>query len=105
MATYGCRMIDHRANTIEIRPAHPADELALTRLGQLDSARVPPTPLLLAIEGGELRAAISLDTGAAIADPFVPTERLVGLLRTHAAPQQRRRPSRSWLPLLRHAPA
>jgi hypothetical protein len=94
-------MSDQPKDTIEIRPAHPDDERALTRLGQLDSARVPPAPLLLAFEGGELRAAMSLTSGAAIADPFAPTARLLELLRTQAAPQQRRPPRRSRLPLIR----
>jgi hypothetical protein len=94
-------MSDQPADTIEIRPARPDDERALIRLGQLDSARVPPAPLVLAVEGGELRAAISLATGAAIADPFAPTARLVELLRTQAAPPQRRPGTRSGSRLIR----
>jgi hypothetical protein len=94
-------MSDQLQNMIEIRPAHPDDERALTRLGQLDSARVPPAPLLLALKGGELRAAISLATGAAIADPFAHTAQLVELLRTRAAPTQERPPTRSGLPRIR----
>jgi hypothetical protein len=99
-------MFDHPEATIEIRPAHPGDEGVLTRLGQLDSARVPPAPLLLALEDGELRAAISVATGAAIADPFVPTARLVEMLRTQAAPRSRRPSRRSGLVFIRrHAVA
>ncbi len=94
-------MSDQLVNTIEIRPAHPEDERALTRLGQLDSARVPPAPLLLAVEDGELRAAISLATGAAIADPFAHTAQLVELLRTREAPTQQRLPTRFGLPRIR----
>jgi hypothetical protein len=88
-------MDDQLAAPIEIRPAHPEDERALTRLGQLDSARVPDTPLVLAFEDGELRAAISLTTGATIADPFAHTAHLAELLRTHATPPERRRATRS----------
>jgi hypothetical protein len=99
-------MSDQPTPTIEIRPAHAGDERALTRLGQLDSARVPPAPLLLALEGGELRAALSLATGAAIADPFAPSARLVEVLRTQAAPRSRRPSRRSRLALIRrHAVA
>jgi hypothetical protein len=94
-------MSDLPTDTIEIRLAHPDDERALTRLGQLDSARVPPAPLLLAFEGGELRAAVSPSTGAAIADPFAPTARLVELLWAQAAPRQQRPPKRSRLPMIR----
>jgi hypothetical protein len=71
---------------LEIRSAQPDDERALTRLAQLDSARVPPAPLLVGLERGELRVAISLATGAAIADPFAPTARLVELLRVIQPP-------------------
>jgi hypothetical protein len=88
-------MIDRLSDPIEVRPAHPDDERALIRLAQLDSARVPPAPLLLAFEGEELRAAISLATGAAIADPFAPTAWLVELLRARAAPSRPRRTARS----------
>jgi hypothetical protein len=88
-------MIDHLTDLIEVRPGHPDDERALIRLAQLDSARVPPAPRLLAFEGGELRAAISLATGAAIADPFAATAWLVELLRARAAPPHRRRTARS----------
>ena len=98
-------MSDQLAATIEIRPARPDDERALTRLAQLDSARLPATPLLLAVEGGKLRAAISLATGAAIADPFAPTARLVGLLRTQAAPPQPRSWTRSGFRIRRPATA
>jgi hypothetical protein len=94
-------MSDHLASVIEIRPAHPEDERAISRLGQLDSARVPPAPLVLAFERGELRAAISLSTGAAIADPFAPTARLVDLLRAEADPLRQRAPARSGFRLIR----
>jgi len=94
-------MIDLTTQTIEIRPAHPADEPALTQLGQLDSRPVPPAPLLLAFEGGELRAAMSLATRAAIADPFAPTARLVELLGAYVAPRRRRPLRRPELSLIR----
>src|SRR5215218_3248220 len=86
---------DALLDLIEVRPAHPDDERALTRLAQLDSARVPSAPLLVAFEGGELRAALSLTTGTAIADPFVPTAWLVEVLRARAAPAHRGRTTRS----------
>jgi hypothetical protein len=82
-------MIDQLSDLVEVRPAHPDDQRALTRLSQLDSARVPVEPLLLAFQAGELRAALSLTTGVAIADPFAPTGWLVELLRARAAPPQR----------------
>jgi hypothetical protein len=72
--------------TITIRPAQAEDGLALARLADLDSADdVPSAPLLLAEVGGDVRVALSLRTGVAIADPFFPTADIVALLRTHAA--------------------
>ena len=98
-------MSDQPADTIEIRPARPDDEGALIRLGQLDSASVPAEPLLLAFEGGKLRAAISPATGEAVADPFAPTARLVELLRTQATPPHRRLKTRSRFRLIRRPAA
>jgi hypothetical protein len=69
---------------VTIRPAADADRDALRRLAALDSARVPDGRLLVADSGGELRAAVAIDSGAAIADPFHPTAGLVELLRARA---------------------
>ena len=74
--------------SILIRPDRPDDARAVDRLAGLDSATVPPAPLLLAEVGGELRAALSLANGAAIADPFHRTAELVTLLRTRAGQLQ-----------------
>ena len=70
--------------SIVIRPSRPQDEYALVRLAQLDCARVPAAPVLLAEVGGQLRAALSLKDGAAIADPFHRTASLVALLTARA---------------------
>ena len=58
---------------ITVRPAYADDERALARLAALDSAPVPPAPLLVAEVEGELRAALSLWDGTVIADPFHPS--------------------------------
>lgn len=71
-------------SSITIRRAYADDSGGLLRLAALDSAEIPDSPLLLAEVDGELRAALSLTTGAAIADPFHPTLGLLALLRTHA---------------------
>jgi hypothetical protein len=80
--------------SIVIRPDRPEDRRALARLAGLDSASVPRSPLLLAEAGGELRAAMSLADGAAIADPFHRTASLVSLL-TIRAEQLRGEPAAS----------
>jgi hypothetical protein len=70
-----------RDRTLTIRMATPGDVPALTRLAQRDSVTVPqPVNLLVAAIDGELRAALPLDGGAAIADPFHPTRELVTML-------------------------
>jgi hypothetical protein len=81
---------------ITIRLAHCHDRHDLRVLAQLDSAAVPGDPVLLAEVGGELRAALSLRDGEAVADPFVPTAHLVALLNAHAEQlrAQERRASR-----------
>jgi hypothetical protein len=67
--------------TLTIRMAVPADAPALRQLAQLDSAPPPErVPTLVAEVGGELRAALSLDGGPAIANPFQRTAELVAML-------------------------
>jgi hypothetical protein len=78
---------------LTIRPADLADLAALDRLAELDSSYPPTGDVLVAEVGGELWAAVEVDSGAAIADPFRPTADLVELLRVHlheASARQRR---------------
>lgn len=77
--------MDAPADSVTIRHAFPDDALALVRLASLDSAELPSEPMLVAEVNGELRAAISLRDGAAIADPFHRTQALVELLAARAA--------------------
>jgi hypothetical protein len=72
---------------LTIRRATAADEFALRRLAVIDSASPPTGDVLLAEMGSELWAALSVDTGAAIADPFRPSGELVDLLRFRAGRQ------------------
>lgn len=72
-------------NNITIRRATAADELAIRRLAVLDSAFPPTGEVLLAEASDELWAALSVDTGHAVADPFRPSRDLVELLRLRAA--------------------
>jgi hypothetical protein len=69
---------------LTIRPATAADAFALKRLSALDSAFPPTGDVLLAEMDSELWAAVSIDTGAAVADPFRPSGDLVELLRFRA---------------------
>ncbi len=79
---------------ITIRPARAADAAALVKLAECDSAEVPLAPVLIAEASGELRAAVSLYDGAAIADPFNHTLWMVQLLETRAAQMRGRWPVR-----------
>ena len=69
---------------LTIRRATDADAFALRRLAAIDSASPPTGDVLLAEMGSELWAAVSVDTGTAIADPFRPSGELVELLRFRA---------------------
>lgn len=66
--------------TVTIRRAAPGDAAAVQRLAELDSRRAPHGTVLLAEVGPELLAAVSLDDGHTVADPFRPTADLVALL-------------------------
>jgi hypothetical protein len=90
-----------------VRPALPVDQSDLRRLASLDSAAPLSGEVLLAWAGGELRAALSLSTGDAVADPFWPSADLVDVLRAAARPHAGARgpAHRSRLPKLKAASA
>ena len=97
------------AETVTIRMAVHADAAALSRLAELDSAPAPErVPMLVAEVGGELRAALPLDGGRAIADPFRRTAELVAILGERArqmAPPPARRAARRLRPFPAPRPA
>jgi hypothetical protein len=84
---------DHLSMTstasLTIRRANVGDAAALERLAALDSSRVPTGELLVAEIDGALVAAISIDTSAVIADPFVHTAAIVDSLRAQARGRDR----------------
>ena len=69
---------------IIIRRSTDEDRLAIVELAGLDSRPAPRGEALLAFIGTELRAALPLDGGEPIADPFHRTAELVDLLRVRA---------------------
>lgn len=81
--------------TITIRPATAGDRDAILRLAELDGRRSPAGDLLLAFVEGELRAALPLAGGAALADPFHRTAALVELLGVRADARRPRTSRRS----------
>jgi hypothetical protein len=77
-----------------LRYAHGGDREAIVRLSQLDSQREPTGTLLVAESEAGIVAALPLEGGGPIANPFVRTAELVELLRERAA-QLSAEPARS----------
>jgi hypothetical protein len=75
---------------VVIRESDDSDLERLRRLAQLDSARLPEQPLVVAEVEGELRAAVSVNDGSVIADPFHRTADLVALAEMRATQQRAR---------------
>lgn len=73
-----------QTESITIRRARENDADALARLAVLDSQAPLTGAVILAEEGDSVRAAVSLNDGAVIADPFHRTLSLVELLRLRA---------------------
>ena len=71
------------APEITIRQATSDDLFALRRLAALDDRPALHGTALLAEQAGEIRAALSLEDGRTVANPFAPTAALVDMLRTH----------------------
>ena len=63
-----------------IRRANRYDARRLERLAQLDSAAAPAGPALVAELGGRMVAAMPLDGGRPVADPFYPSAPFVQML-------------------------
>ncbi len=79
---------------LKFRDATDDDATDLLHLARLDSQPHPPAGrVIVAIDGGELIAAISVDSGATVADPFKATAAVVALLQLraeHARPRSQR---------------
>jgi hypothetical protein len=69
---------------VTLRYSSAADAERLKVLAELDSAEAPAGPALVAEVDGRLRAALPLDGGAPIADPFHRGAELIDLLRLRA---------------------
>jgi hypothetical protein len=80
--------------SLVLRPATSADAADLDRLAALDSSRPLAGEVMLAHADGDVRAALSLETGRVVADPFYPSLELVPLLRAAAGDGTSRR--RAW---------
>jgi hypothetical protein len=70
---------------VTIRRAGAADGESLVRLAGLDSKHVPAGNFLIAEIDGVGWAAVALESGEVLADPFRPTADLVEMLQLRAA--------------------
>ena len=73
------------APEITIRQATTADAFALRRLAALDDRAALHGEVLVAEHAGEIRAALAIEDGRAVANPFAPTAKLVEMLRGYRA--------------------
>jgi hypothetical protein len=76
-------------NELTLRVCGADDAGALNRLAERDCAERLAGPVLAAVAGGELIAAVELTTGRVVADPFQPTAETVELLRRRRAQMRR----------------
>lgn len=72
-----------------IRHAAPTDARDIARLAELDERSLPLGDRLVGVLEGRVVAALEVDSGTSIADPFVPTEGVVELLGLRAAQVRR----------------
>ena len=84
------------APALTIRPAGSDDAARVRRLAILDAGREPAGRVLVAEENGLVVAALSVDDGLVVADPFEPTAPAVALLRARAAALRGLQPRPSW---------
>src|SRR3954447_14710074 len=76
--------LSNLAPTVVIRAARGSDGPALRRLAELDSREIPAGDVLIAEAEDAVVAAVSVATGAHIADPFRRTADVVDLLEYRA---------------------
>ncbi len=87
--------------TIALRFAAPDETYRVERLAALDDAPALEGDVLLALSDGEAIAALSLRDGRVVANPFVPTENAVALLRVREKHLSGARRVRRWRQILR----
>jgi hypothetical protein len=80
----------NHTSEITVRLADYTDARALLDLAALDSAQVPAGDLVVAESDGEIVAAMPVDGGRPIADPFRGTALIVQMLELRAAQMRSR---------------
>ena len=74
--------------SITIRQSTTEDLRAIRELAELDGGRAPQGPALLGLVDGRLVAAVGIEDGRAVSDPFSYTQNLVKMLSVRAAKQR-----------------
>jgi hypothetical protein len=86
-------MVTPHSHDVAIRLAEPQDATTVAELAEIDSAphfAERGGPVLLAESDGRAVAALDVERGTAVADPFEPSAPLVDLLRLRARQLDRR---------------
>jgi hypothetical protein len=86
---------------VALRPAYADEAGVVRRLAALDEAPDLDGNVLLALIDGEAVAALSLGDGRVVANPFVPTDDAVALLKLRADHLSAVRRRRRWRVTLR----
>jgi hypothetical protein len=71
-------------DSVAVRLARAEDEAAIRRLASLDGKKAPEGRVLVAEADAELIAALAIDGGEAVADPFRWTSDVVALMEMRA---------------------
>jgi hypothetical protein len=99
---YRGRPISSPEAPVALRPVREDDHAAVARLAALDSRPAPIGDVLLALVDSRPVAALSLDDGSVVADPFAPSAGAVELLQVRAerlrAPRTLKPRRRRWVP-------
>jgi hypothetical protein len=88
------QMLTATPETVTLRRAVADDAVAIEHIAALDSSRPPAGEVLVAEVDGEVWAAVSLEDGHAVADPFRPSGEPTLLLLEHARRLRRGRGER-----------
>jgi hypothetical protein len=83
---------------VVLRYARPDEADALAALARLDSSRAPRGDVIVADVQGELWAAVSVDDGHAVANPFRPSAELTFRLSERAREIHGAGRDRTWRP-------
>jgi hypothetical protein len=95
------RLANAQRATVALRLADSDEAPVVRRLAALDDAPTLEGPTLLALIDGEAVAALSLQDGRVVANPFVLTQDAVGLLRLRAKHLRGASRRRRWRVVLR----